>query len=334
MGRLDAGLAALIKRAPQQVTDTAAKMSAPEPQRIVHDRSEHAWAPKEHKDLHDSLARGFESGKARVVGNPGGDQAKSSVEHEGHRWILKPYHEDLRDFTSDDAHPYANVSGWGEMTNQSLYHAAGMGDAHQKVHVVHPEDEAGVPHPMIAIHAAPNHEDAYNATLSDHPAPEHRQAAARMGLMDFLTGNHDRHSGNLMLGPNGAPLAIDHGLAFQYDPNHAPDDGVAPYDKVGRFLEDKGLGMAFFGHQGQHRLSPYEGGEREQLWNWWRGASRDVNRTMKERLGLIQDPVVRERIRHHFTERSKHLDRLAAMDAHHEYDPRFHPFAEKLAWPE
>jgi hypothetical protein len=81
-------------------------------------------------------------------------------------------------------------------------------------------------------------------------------------------------------------------------------------------------------------FTPRSGGEREQLWNWWRGASRDVNRTMKERLGLIQDPVVRERIRHHFTERSKHLDRLAAMDQHHGHGPEFNPFQEKLAWPE
>jgi hypothetical protein len=66
MGKLDAGLADLIKRAPQAVLDTMARGSTPEPQRVVHDRSERAWAPKEHKDLHDSLARGFESGKAKV----------------------------------------------------------------------------------------------------------------------------------------------------------------------------------------------------------------------------------------------------------------------------
>jgi hypothetical protein len=64
------------------------------------------------------------------------------------------------------------------MTNQSLYHAAGMGDTHQKVHVVHPEDEAGVPHPMVAIHADRDARDLWSKmarpTASRHRAEDGR----------------------------------------------------------------------------------------------------------------------------------------------------------------
>jgi GNAT superfamily N-acetyltransferase len=49
------------------------------------------------------------------------------------RFMIKPYHEKVvprvRDWMQ---YP---IQGWAEMTNQALYHAGGIGDLHQKVHV-------------------------------------------------------------------------------------------------------------------------------------------------------------------------------------------------------
>lgn len=54
---------------------------------------------------------------------------KSSVD----RFMVKPYHEKIvprmRNWLQ---HP---IQGWAEMTNQALYHAGGIGDLHQRVHV-------------------------------------------------------------------------------------------------------------------------------------------------------------------------------------------------------
>jgi hypothetical protein len=42
-----------------------------------------------------------------------------------------------------------------------------------------------------------------------------------MGVMDWLTSNEDRHEGNIMVAPDGSPLAIDHGRAFSSDRLHS-----------------------------------------------------------------------------------------------------------------
>ena len=40
---------------------------------------------------------------------------------------------------------------------------------------------------------------------------EHRQFLARVGVMDYLMGNGDRHLGNMLYGTGGRPIAIDNG---------------------------------------------------------------------------------------------------------------------------
>lgn len=42
--------------------------------------------------------------------------------------------------------------------------------------------------------------------------------AVRIGLLDVLLNNVDRHGGNWMVDDAGAPVAIDHGMAFAVDP--------------------------------------------------------------------------------------------------------------------
>lgn len=56
----------------------------------------------------------------------------------------------------------------------------------------------------------------------------------KINLMDKLMGNGDRHMSNILVRPNGAPMAIDNGLSFMTQPeyirerNHGDEDDRDP----------------------------------------------------------------------------------------------------------
>jgi hypothetical protein len=161
----------------------------------------------------------------------------------GKEVLVKPYHE----ATNENAkfwmgHP---IAGWAEMTNQSLWHAANMGAMHQEVHVSEHDMGPGLDkHPALVIHIEPDTD--YVSGL--HPLTFDRSMATdgvKIGVMDFLSNNLDRHRHNLLVRqPNavdstGIPyrsrlLAIDHTRNFQY---HAAHKG-APSHVEDRFLEN------------------------------------------------------------------------------------------------
>lgn len=129
------------------------------------------------------------------------------------RYMVKPYHEKIeRRLNSWQRFP---IQGWAEMTNQALYHAAGIGHLHQKVHVS--EHDMGAGHekePSLVIHMQPEYipaiwlADSLGSqadVLPDHQHVHHD--AMKLALMDFLTNNLDRHHGNLMMKTQrGSPL--------------------------------------------------------------------------------------------------------------------------------
>jgi hypothetical protein len=42
----------------------------------------------------------------------------------------------------------------------------------------------------------------------------HTEEGKKIGLLDHVIANSDRHGGNYLIQKNGQPIAIDHGLAF------------------------------------------------------------------------------------------------------------------------
>lgn len=67
------------------------------------------------------------------------------------------------------------------------------------------------------------------AKALEHPDAE------KIALLDYLTGNPDRHTGNWMITPAGRPVAIDNGLAWSLG-FEVGSDFVPPRDENGKLL--------------------------------------------------------------------------------------------------
>lgn len=62
-----------------------------------------------------------------------------------------------------------------------------------------------------------------------------RDSAERMRVYDFVTGNSDRHDGNVLMGEGGKAMLIDHGLSF---PSGRPARFIQPMPAVPMHGED------------------------------------------------------------------------------------------------
>lgn len=184
--------------------------------------------------------------------------------HAGVRYMVKPYHERVvRRIQAWGKRPH---QGWAEMTNQALYHAAGIGHLHQAVHVSEHRMSPDLPaEPALVVRMDPGYQMVAELAHPRHQVSEETRADARkVALMDFLTNNLDRHHGNLLVKtnaepvwdrdkrdwvpetvPRGAPiqsslLAIDHSRSFQYQ-------NVPQYKRAKRRAQPDELHDAF-GH--------------------------------------------------------------------------------------
>lgn len=216
--------------------------------------------------------------------------------HPSAKFLVKPYHE------AGDTYGALPVKGWAEMTNQALYHAGGIGHLHQRVHVS--EHNMGPGHekePALVVRMEPGFYAGHHSDWgqANPPPEEHLHGLRQMALMDFLTDNYDRHGYNIMFNDEGKPLAIDHGLAFQYEPKMRST--VDPIEYASAFQN--------------YGMDPNDVGGWHKAFDWWHQASPQVKKEMYQRLEQVQDPVVREHLRHNFDTRADFLDQHADMAA-------------------
>lgn len=261
------------------------------------------------------------------------------------KYIVKPYHEVIHGPARFWQHHL--IQGWAEMTNQALWHAADMGDMHQKVHVA--EHAMGMGHekePAIVIKMEPGVDFSRNLTAQDY-APHMHSELPKIAAMDFLSNNLDRHQANLLFFPagatdeSGAPLrnrilAIDHGRSFQY---HASNKGAPKFiddrfhgrialnederrayesegkstDNFMRYLNSKGLQA--FNRWGvtygmPSILSPR--GIMPPIADWWPRVREKVVQTFGSRLAGLREVRLRDHMQRNFGERVKILDSIAA----------------------
>jgi 8-oxo-dGTP pyrophosphatase MutT (NUDIX family) len=187
------------------------------------------------------------------------------------RFMAKPYGE------KDD-----QLSGWAEGTSQALFHAAGIGHLHQDSFVApHGHGDTAVPATVIHMVPGKTYDQASAAETGD---PGFRSGLAKIALMDHAMSQYDRHTGNILVRPDGSPLAIDNAQAFS--PIQPPFERALR----GRISE----------------------GEVAKELPWWRKASPDVRRALESRLSLIRDPHVRDSIARSFRSRADWLDQRAA----------------------
>lgn len=237
----------------------------------------------------------------------------------GKYFLVKPYHEKIRSGAWDYMHyPYA---GFAEMASQALYHAGGIGHLHSKLHVA-PHTLKGKVKPMLVVSIDPNAKtvDMLPQTYKSYPHKMYNEAA-KIGLMDFLTNNNDRHHFNLMYYPDqeGQPqglLAIDSGRAFQYKrANRWATDPGTPRDNVFHYLSSS---------QGMHMLNRAEHdqyvGTRPHISHaleWWKANGPAIRKEMVNQLQAVTDENVRQWIWSNFLNRSQVLDKLSkAWDDH------------------
>lgn len=243
-------------------------------------------------------------------------------------FLIKPFHEEASEaMKSGYPHPTA---GWAELTSQALYHAGGIGHLHGKSHVVEHEG-----YPAIAVHFDHGVQPASKLDWEDqqNPTPESTKHDIRhIAVMDYLTGNYDRHANNLMASPDRKKvLAIDHGLAFQYKiPETLARTGDTPKESFNEVYHSQSL--PHFTGDNETSYGPVSGDTHPQLLSptdlfashrekadknfapalsWWKKNSLAVRSKFDEHLGAIKDPELRDHIHQNFHARASVLDRAA-----------------------
>jgi hypothetical protein len=236
------------------------------------------------------------------------------IPHENgtHKLIVKPYmEEDLP------------LSGWAESSSQDLYHAANIPHLHQKSVVgSYDNGDRHIPATVIQMEEAkPIHHVPQQEILKKNPTAQ--EDARKIALMDFLTGNPDRHTNNLMVKPNGQLMAIDHGEAFTYAFPQGFDTfgdpkAYTPSKKNSTHLKKYSLkAPALVTHSDTENdpngPMPVDFDYHKTIKNWWPSISPDVRRAFEKRLQLIQSPAIKRHLNAGFTARHQWLDRMAGI---------------------
>ncbi len=310
-------------------------------------------SPTRNKRLSSKSLEGITAKVVYKTNSPDGTERK---------YMVKPYHERVIRRVKDwMKHP---IQGWAEMANQGLYHAAGIGDLHQKVHVSeHPMSVDKIPtmglnnwkesrkEPALVVHLEKGFKPVIDHTFKAHDKDLH-DSVKKIGIMDFLTNNLDRHGLNLMVNPETRKvLAVDHSRSFQYKVAHKPfyafgankivkpqegaSDSMSNYIK-GTAIEkviprpDYNKGMI---HDGHH---DYLANWQETIENWWPKVSQSLRREMDNQLEQIKNPVLKEHIHKNFHARADLLDEMAnlgvdnyGLDSWHENEVEMHRYGAK-----
>jgi Phosphatidylinositol 3- and 4-kinase. len=260
-----------------------------------------------------------------------GLQPKALYEHNGSKFLVKAAVENS-----------TAMGAWNEMTSQALYHAGNIGHLHQKVHATIGQTGLNRSEPAhaIAIHMEPNSMALGDASGwedvkgNKYPAkdlerfnnvfknPRHMESLRRIGMMDFLTGNSDRHLMNIVLKPDGSPTAIDHGRSFHVHRKHALgressedlhglDLQGNPYDHEPGFLADPNYKDQFIPdyktHMKDSLAAEYGGTPTAETWNWWNDNKDAIANKFREHLNMLPDAEVRKKMHDVFMLRHNRL---------------------------
>lgn len=353
---------------------TIVKALDPEGRKLVDHRPHMLSHPTEHSQhveqyAHHVLAK---PDQAKVSGRKLGGGITRKLIYEtpgvsgpdvGSRYMVKPYHEKVISRVSGwMKHP---IQGWAEMANQALYHAGGIGNLHQNVHVAEHElahASGGWPgsdptqstsEPMLVVHMEPGMKmvgelpwKAYQ-DREDMVADTMAHNARKIGLMDFLTNNLDRHGGNLMVDPvTGKTTAIDHSRSFQYmrpakfkwekkktfkdfrASSRYPEikeDTIGPYlgmdpdnhntsvEKLSPFPSEFIDGETLEKRNSFHDRQMQYLEDYKPTFEWWESASPKIKAEMENQLQMIRDPEIRAHVKRNFDARARQLDQMAEL---------------------
>jgi len=203
------------------------------------------------------------------------------------KFMAKPYHAPMERWAKSwTKHP---IKGWATLTTKKLFDAAQIPELAEDISAhVH----KGVP--IIVSRFHPEAKESYNTGPNKYTQPFTPPDVAKILVMDFLTNNQDRHSGNIMRINEHEPLAIDHERNFQYfhrkpgfDPNISPyhawyNSGFAEHNKLL-----------------PNQIDTFS----DHLVDWWGKARDNVKKEMYHNLKFIKDPSINRHIAGNFYER-------------------------------
>jgi hypothetical protein len=239
-------------------------------------------------------------------------------------YMAKPYHKKLEYHTKSWVK--APITGWATMATKVLFNAGKIGHLAEDVSA---HEHEGVP---LTVHKfAKDHKPigslmvwqprgGYRIERTVNPSDVHK-----IGVMDYLANNLDRHQGNLMVGSHSDArgydpvLAIDHERNFQY---HKPIKDSAmnrrqrmmfggaadqsPLDKETPWAYIKGSVL-------NHAQNSAGGGwhSHQDLVDWWNGNGGNIRDEMENQLSSVKDETLRKHIRSNFMDRWHKMDQWA-----------------------
>lgn len=295
------------------LTGVHEKLKMATPAAIKQHRQRFELGLNQHKDsFKSSVTLEHDDSRTRELG----EEPKAFYSHGPHEFMVKP-----------QVGPSTVMSAWNEMGSQALYHAGGIGHLHQKVHATtlanHPNADPSKPPNGIVVHLEPDTKTALRSEIDDDPrvkkmvdSPVHRQSLKKMGVMDWLTDNPDRHKGNILVKPDGSPIGIDHGrsnwshrhYAFGSEENEAP--GTKQW--IDAFQKDPHLQKQFFDKfNGDFSdATKYGGRPDEETWQWWDTNKEKMREAFKKHVEMLPNENARNRMMHSFDVRFDHLNDL------------------------
>ena len=212
--------------------------------------------------------------------------------------MIKPYH------AKHDVHSSAlfPISGWATTTTKALYNAANIGKLCEDVSV---DQHDNIP---VTVHKFAKDMEPLSKSESYDLNPFDVHA---IGVMDYLTNNLDRHSGNLLVSKKPYPsgrkglLAIDHDQNFQYVRNlshmpYANDSGKS--ESPAAYLSSKALQTA-------NNSAKKNFVSHAELADWWKDHSAKIKEAFIKHIPHIKEDNLRKHVHNNFMHRWDNMNK-------------------------
>jgi hypothetical protein len=238
--------------------------------------------------------------KSEGIRKYGGISAKAIHKVNDSTYMAKPYHKKIESATKTWCKNH--ILGWATMANKALYNAAGIGHLCEDVSVA---DHQGVP---MTIHkfdkdCEPKHYSGLGAKTNVLNNTD--IGAKQIAIMDFLTNNLDRHSGNILINKTTQnPLAIDHERSFQYQKQKTNRLGHSSFDNPYGYLKTSHL----------KELSNQTYDNSDEIGDWWNSNKDHIKKEMEKQISSIKDPSLRMHIMDNFNKRHEIISDYAQHD--------------------
>ena len=222
--------------------------------------------------------------------------------HDQNTYMSKPYHKKIESATKTWVKK--PILGWATMATKALFNAGNIGHLAEDVSV---HEHEGIP--MTVHKFAEHHSDLTSPGQKPEVDPLEKQQIA---TMDYLTGNNDRHFGNLLVSDFGTPRgfhlikAIDHERNFQYaklldrNPAAVTNYGLSQHESPYAHMKRSALGAL---------KSPNIG--HSELAQWWDEHGHNIRDKFNKQVEMIQDPETRQHTTDNFVHRWNHMNNWA-----------------------